>query len=50
MVLGKPSGPGRPTCTYLDNVGQGPTVLAAGAGCLDIISLFHHSSLLSPSL
>ena len=33
-------------------VGQGPTVLAVGAGggCLDIFSLVYHSSFLSPSL
>ena len=32
-------------------VGQGPTVLAVGAGggCLDIFSLFYHFSFLSPS-
>ena len=33
-------------------VGQGPTVLAVGAGggCLDIFSLVYHFSLISPSL
>ena len=33
-------------------VGQGPTVLAVGAGgvCLDIFFLVHHFSFLSPSL
>ena len=33
-------------------VGQGPTVLAVGAGggCLDIFSLVYHFSFLSPSL
>ena len=33
-------------------VGQGPTVLAVGAGggCLDIFSLVSHFSFLSPSL
>ena len=33
-------------------VGQGPIVLAVGAGgaCLDIFSLFYHFSFLSPSL
>ena len=33
-------------------VGQGPTVLAVGAGggCLDIFSLAYHFSFLSPSL
>ena len=33
-------------------IGQGPTVLAVGAGggCLDTFSLIYHFSLLSPSL
>ena len=33
-------------------IGQGPTVLAVGAGggCLDIITLVYHFSSLSPSL
>ena len=33
-------------------VGQGPTVLAVGAGgrCLDIFSIVNHFSILSPSL
>ena len=33
-------------------VGQGPTVLAVGAGgvCLDVFSLIYHFSFLSPSL
>ena len=35
MVLGKLPVPGRPT-TWI-TVGQGPTALAAGAGCLDIL-------------
>ena len=50
MVLGKLQGPGRPTIRI--RVGQGPTVLAVGAGgvCLNIFTLLHHFSLLSPSL
>ena len=51
MVLGKLPVPGRPT--NLDYVvGQGPTVLAVGAGwdCLDIFSLVYHFSFLSSSL
>ena len=43
--------PGRPT--NLDNiVGQGPAVLAVGAGggCLDIFSLIYHFSAFSLSL
>ena len=41
MVLGKLSGPGRPT-TWM-TVGQGPTALAVGAGggCLDIFTLLY---------
>ena len=31
-------------------VGQGPTPLAVGGGCLDIFSVVYHFSLLSPSL
>ena len=31
-------------------VGQGPTALAVGAGCLDIFSLVYRFSFLSPSL
>ena len=44
MVLGKLPVPGRPTIWMI--VGQGPIVLAVGAGggCLDILS----SSILSP--
>ena len=34
MVLGKLPVPGRPTIWMI--VGQGPTALAVGAGCLDI--------------
>ena len=50
MVLGKLPVPGRPTIWL--KVGQGPTVLAVGAGggCLDIFSLIYHFSFLSPSL
>ena len=46
MVLGKLLVPGRPI------VGQGPIALAVGAGggCLDIFSLIHLFSFLSPSL
>ena len=42
--------PGRPT--ILITVGQGPTVLAVGAGggCLDIFTLIYSVSTLSPSL
>ena len=49
-VLGKLSVPGRPTNWNI--VGQGPTVLAVGAGggCLDIFSLVYHFCLLSPCL
>ena len=44
-VLGKLPVPGRPTIWII--VGQGPTVLAVGAGgvCLDIFSLVYHFSL-----
>ena len=50
MVLGKLPVPGRPT--VLITVGQGPTVLAVGAGwgCLDIFILIYPFSPLSPSL
>ena len=50
MVLGKLPVPGRPTIWII--VGQGPTVLAVGAGggCLDIFSLVYHFSFLTPSL
>ena len=50
MVVFKHLVPGRPT--NLDNiVGQGHTAHAVGAGwgCLDILSLVYHFSLLSPS-
>ena len=48
MVLGKLPVPGRPT--YLERVGQGPSVLAAGAGggCLNIFSLVYHFSFFLP--
>ena len=50
MVLGKLPVPGRPTIWII--VGQGPTVLAVGAGGggLDIFTLIYHFSSLSPSL
>ena len=50
MVLGKLPVPGRPTIWMI--VGQGPIVLAVGAGggCLDILSLLYLFSCLSPSL
>ena len=49
-VLGKLPVPGCPT--ILITVGQGPTVLAVGAGgcCLDIFTLVNPFSSLSPSL
>ena len=50
MVLGKLPGLGRPT--ILITVGQGPTVLAVGAGggCLDVFTLIYPFFPLSPSL
>ena len=50
MVLGKLLVPWRPTIWI--SVGQGPTVLAVGAGggCLDIFTLIYPFSPLSPSL
>ena len=50
MVLGKLPVPGRPTIWII--VGQGPTVLAVGAGggCLDIFTLIYPFFPLSPSL
>ena len=50
MVLGKLPAPGRPTVWMI--VGQGPPVLAegAGGGCLDIFTLIYLFSPLSPSL
>ena len=49
-MLGKLPVPGRPT--ILNTVGQGPTVLAVGAGggCLDIFTLIYPFSSLSSSL
>ena len=44
MVLGKLPVPGRPTIWMI--VGQGPIVLALGAGCLDIFTLLCPLSLL----
>ena len=48
MVLGKLPVPGRPTIWMI--VGQGPTALAVGAGCLDIFTLVYPFSPFSPSL
>ena len=50
MVLGKLPVPGRPTIWM--TVGQGPIVLAVGAGggCFDIFTLIYPVSPLSPSL
>ena len=50
MALGKPPVPGRPTIRM--TVGQGPVVLAVGAGggCLDIFTLVYPFSPLIPSL
>ena len=50
MVLGKLPAPGRPTIWI--TVGQGPTVLAVGAGggCLDFFTLIYPFFPLSPSL
>ena len=48
MVLGKLPVPGCPTIEI--TVGQGPTALAAGGGCLDIFTLIYPFSPLSPSL
>ena len=50
MALGNLPVPGRPTIWMI--VGQGPTVLAVGAGggCLDIFTLIYPFSPLSPSL
>ena len=39
MVLGKLPVPGRPT--FWITVGQGPTALVVGAGCLDIFTLIY---------
>ena len=48
MVLGKLPVPWRPT--NLERVGQGPSVLAVGAGggCLDIFTLVYHFSFFLP--
>ena len=48
MVLGKLPVPGRPTVWMI--VGQGPIVLAVGAGGLDIFTLLYPFSTPSPSL
>ena len=50
MVLGKLPVLGRPTIRMI--VGQGPIALAVGAvgGCLDIFTLLHLFSFLSPFL
>ena len=50
MVLGELQVPGRPTIWI--TVGQGPIVLAVGAGggCLDIYTLLYPFSPLPPSL
>ena len=48
MVLCKLSVQGRPTIWI--TVGQGPTALALGGGCLDIFTLIYPFSPLSPSL
>ena len=48
MVLGIRPMPGRPTIWI--TVGQGPTALAAGGGCLNIFTLIYPFSPLSPSL
>ena len=47
MVLGKLPVPGRPTIWI--RVGQGPTALAVGVGCLDIFTLDYPFCPLSPS-
>ena len=47
-MLGKLPVPGRPT--ILITVGQGPTALAVGVGCLVIFTLIYRFSPLSPSL
>ena len=50
MVLGKLPSPGRPTIWMTE--GQGPTVLAVGAGggCIHIFTLLYLFSPISPSL
>ena len=47
-MLGKLPVPGRPTIWI--TVGQGPTALAVGGGCLDIFTLIYPFSPLSPFL
>ena len=47
MVLCKLPVPGHPTIWM--TVGQGPIVLAVGAGCLDIFTLLYLFPYLSPS-
>ena len=47
MVPGKLPVPGHPTIWI--TVGQGPTALAVGAGCLDIFTLIYPFFPLSPS-
>ena len=50
QFVGRP-GPGSlPRTIAPPPVGQGPTALAVGAGCLDIFTLTYHFSPLSPSL
>ena len=48
MALGKLPVPGRPTIWI--KVGQGPTALAVGVGCLDIFTLIYPFFPLPPSL
>ena len=50
MALGKLPVPGHPTIWI--TVGQGPSSLAVGmgGGCLEIFTLIHSFSLLSPTL
>ena len=48
MVLGKLPVTGCPTVWI--RIGQGPTALAVGAGCLDILTLDYPFCPLSPSL
>ena len=48
MVLGKLPVPGRPTIWI--TLGQGPTALAAGGGCLKIFTLIYTFSPFSSSL
>ena len=47
-MLGKRPVPGRPTIWI--SLGQGPTALAVGAGCLDIFTLIYSVSSFSLSL